>query len=232
MHATCPNHLILLDSITLENGTNPASYPRVPGALSLATTHLYLVPRSKNAWSYNSTPQHAFISWCSVKNITGTTVPLPLPLPLPLPFAMKLRRVFPETLNLWSRRWIKGDRYYSTSGKVATQMLWTGINDAAERRSTGWETKLCGACSPPCVMFGYLAAGLAFTFPAARIWVRVCLCLVNHIKFTAERKPWRNYHVLSKICLKPDVTCIENKRKRHSVPKVSTRQTEQDPLCV
>jgi hypothetical protein len=31
------------------------------------TTHLHLVPRSKNEWSYNSTPQYAFMVWCSVK---------------------------------------------------------------------------------------------------------------------------------------------------------------------
>jgi hypothetical protein len=42
----------------------------VPGALSLGvklTTHLHLVPRSKNEWSYTSTPPHAFMAWCSVK---------------------------------------------------------------------------------------------------------------------------------------------------------------------
>jgi hypothetical protein len=31
------------------------------------TTHLHLVPRSKNEWSYTSTPQYAFMAWCSVK---------------------------------------------------------------------------------------------------------------------------------------------------------------------
>jgi hypothetical protein len=31
------------------------------------TTHLHLVPRSKNAWSYTSTPQYAFVAWFSVK---------------------------------------------------------------------------------------------------------------------------------------------------------------------
>jgi hypothetical protein len=31
------------------------------------TTHLHLVPRSKNEWSYTSTPQHAFMARCSVK---------------------------------------------------------------------------------------------------------------------------------------------------------------------
>jgi hypothetical protein len=30
-------------------------------------THLHLVPRSKNAWSCTSTPQCAFMAWCSVK---------------------------------------------------------------------------------------------------------------------------------------------------------------------
>jgi hypothetical protein len=31
------------------------------------TTHLHLVPRSKNEWSYISTPQYAFMAWCLVK---------------------------------------------------------------------------------------------------------------------------------------------------------------------
>jgi len=30
------------------------------------TTHLHLVPRSKNAWSYTSTPQYVFMAWCLV----------------------------------------------------------------------------------------------------------------------------------------------------------------------
>jgi hypothetical protein len=35
------------------------------GSLSLGvklTTHLHLVPRSKNEWSYTSTPQYAFMT--------------------------------------------------------------------------------------------------------------------------------------------------------------------------
>jgi hypothetical protein len=31
------------------------------------TTHLHLVPSSKNEWSYTFTPQYAFMAWCSVK---------------------------------------------------------------------------------------------------------------------------------------------------------------------
>jgi hypothetical protein len=31
------------------------------------TTHLHLVPRSKNAWIYNFTPQYVFMAWCLVK---------------------------------------------------------------------------------------------------------------------------------------------------------------------
>jgi hypothetical protein len=31
----------------------------------------------KNAWSYTSAPQHAFMAWRSVKKSTGTTLPLP-----------------------------------------------------------------------------------------------------------------------------------------------------------
>jgi hypothetical protein len=40
------------------------------------TTHLHLVPRSKNAWSYTSTPQYVFMAWCLVKrrdNFTFTS---------------------------------------------------------------------------------------------------------------------------------------------------------------
>jgi len=31
------------------------------------TTQLHLVPRSKNEWSYSSTPQYAFMAWYSDK---------------------------------------------------------------------------------------------------------------------------------------------------------------------
>jgi hypothetical protein len=31
------------------------------------TIHLHLVPRSKNAWSYISTPHYVFMAWYSVK---------------------------------------------------------------------------------------------------------------------------------------------------------------------
>jgi hypothetical protein len=34
------------------------------------TTHLHLVPRSNNEWSYTSNPQYAFVAWCSVKRST------------------------------------------------------------------------------------------------------------------------------------------------------------------
>jgi hypothetical protein len=39
------------------------------------TNHLHLEPRSKNAWSFTSTPQYAFMAWCSVKKSTGTNLP-------------------------------------------------------------------------------------------------------------------------------------------------------------
>jgi hypothetical protein len=42
------------------------------------TTHLRLVPRSKNGWSCTSTPTYAFMAWCLVRGSTGTTLPLPL----------------------------------------------------------------------------------------------------------------------------------------------------------
>jgi hypothetical protein len=43
-------------------------------------TRLHLVPRSKNAWSYTSTPQYAFIARCSVtkKRMHNFTFTLPL----------------------------------------------------------------------------------------------------------------------------------------------------------
>jgi len=40
------------------------------------TTHLHLVPRSKNELSYTSTSPYAFMVWCSVRGSTGTTLPL------------------------------------------------------------------------------------------------------------------------------------------------------------
>jgi hypothetical protein len=41
---------------------------------------LLLVPRSKNAWNYTSTPQYVFIAWCSVKETQGQLYLSPLPL--------------------------------------------------------------------------------------------------------------------------------------------------------
>jgi hypothetical protein len=39
----------------------------LPGRGVELTTHLHLVPRSKNEWCYTSTPQYALMAWCSVK---------------------------------------------------------------------------------------------------------------------------------------------------------------------
>jgi hypothetical protein len=39
------------------------------------TTHLHLVPRTKNVWSYTSTPQYTFMAWGSVERSTGTPLP-------------------------------------------------------------------------------------------------------------------------------------------------------------
>jgi hypothetical protein len=38
------------------------------------TTHLHLVLRSENEWSYTSIPQYAFKAWCPVKRSTETTL--------------------------------------------------------------------------------------------------------------------------------------------------------------
>jgi hypothetical protein len=42
------------------------------------TTHLRLVPRSKDGWSCTFTLQYAFMALCSVRGSTGTTLPLPV----------------------------------------------------------------------------------------------------------------------------------------------------------
>jgi hypothetical protein len=57
------------------SGAYPVPVQWVPGTLSLAVTRPgreadYSPPFStevKNAWSYNSIPQYAFMAWCSVK---------------------------------------------------------------------------------------------------------------------------------------------------------------------
>jgi hypothetical protein len=59
-------------------GAQSASYPMgtrdsFPGVVKL-TTHIHVMPKSKNAWSYASTPQYAFMAWCSVKKSARTTL--------------------------------------------------------------------------------------------------------------------------------------------------------------
>jgi hypothetical protein len=57
------------------SGAHAASYPRVPGSLSLEIKWPrceadHSPPSSaevKNAWSYTSSRQYAFVMWCSVK---------------------------------------------------------------------------------------------------------------------------------------------------------------------
>jgi hypothetical protein len=44
------------------------SFPEGKGVRHEATTHLHLVPRSKNVWSYVSTPQYVFMVCCLVKH--------------------------------------------------------------------------------------------------------------------------------------------------------------------
>jgi hypothetical protein len=51
---------------------SPFPGSKAAGGVKL-TTHLHLVPRSKNAWSYTSTPQYAFVAWCQA---LGTRVGL------------------------------------------------------------------------------------------------------------------------------------------------------------
>jgi hypothetical protein len=50
------------------SGAHPASYPMGTAGFSLGVDHS--PPSSaevKNAWSYISIPQYAFMAWCSVK---------------------------------------------------------------------------------------------------------------------------------------------------------------------
>jgi hypothetical protein len=51
------------------------------------TTHLHLVPRSKNEWSYISTPPYVFMAWCSVK-AQGLLYLLPLVVSLSAEFPL------------------------------------------------------------------------------------------------------------------------------------------------
>jgi len=56
------------------SGIHPTTYPmgtrgcflmvKQPGREADHSTHL--MPKSKNAWSYTSTPQYAIVAWCSV----------------------------------------------------------------------------------------------------------------------------------------------------------------------
>jgi hypothetical protein len=64
------------------------------------TTYLHLVPTSKNAWSYISTPQYALMAWCSVKKGTGT-----------LPFIyiyISTRAVIAQSVPRWAMGWTIG----------------------------------------------------------------------------------------------------------------------------
>jgi hypothetical protein len=58
------------------SGAHPASHPMGVGGSFTGgkrpgvklTSHLHLVPSSKNAWSYTSTSQYVFMRWCLVKH--------------------------------------------------------------------------------------------------------------------------------------------------------------------
>jgi hypothetical protein len=57
---------------------HPASYPMgtrgsfpVDKAAEAGSRSPHLVLRSKNEWSYTSSPQYAFMAWCSVKKAQG-----------------------------------------------------------------------------------------------------------------------------------------------------------------
>jgi len=71
--------------LLLDFGAHSSSYPmgmrgsfpggKAAGGVKL-TTHLKLVLSSKNPRSYTSTPQYAFMAWCSVK-VQGPYLTLP-----------------------------------------------------------------------------------------------------------------------------------------------------------
>jgi hypothetical protein len=64
-------------SLSLRSRGYQGLFPRGKAARGVkATTRLHLVPRSKNEWSYTSTP---LMAWCTVKNNPGTALILPLP---------------------------------------------------------------------------------------------------------------------------------------------------------
>jgi hypothetical protein len=101
-----------------DSGAHPTSYPmgtRVsfPGGKAVGAwswTRLHLVPRSKNAWSYTSTPQYVSLAWCSFKKAQGQLYLLPSS-------AMR---------DLWfSRRWWFKSR---SSGLWRGVVLWLDNN--------------------------------------------------------------------------------------------------------
>jgi len=57
------------DFCSIQQLSSPFSYVKSDRRLLYFpwSTHLLLLPRSKNAWSYTSTPKCASMAWCSVK---------------------------------------------------------------------------------------------------------------------------------------------------------------------
>jgi hypothetical protein len=59
----------LFHRVQTDSRAHAASYPMATRGRGVKlTTHLHLVPRSKNAWRYTSTPQYVFMAWCLVKH--------------------------------------------------------------------------------------------------------------------------------------------------------------------
>jgi len=71
----------------------PFSLPAVSGLDVKLTTHLHLVPKSKNAWRYTSTPQYASMVWSSAKRKECRQLYFTVTLPCP--------NILPRTLTLY-----------------------------------------------------------------------------------------------------------------------------------
>jgi hypothetical protein len=103
------------------SGAHPACYPMgtggsFPGVKRLGCeADLHLVPRSKNEWRYTSTPQYAFMAWCSVKKAQGQ---LYFTLHLPLLLLLLLLLLLKNYSITWGNENISRSTYRYVTGSV------------------------------------------------------------------------------------------------------------------